>query len=628
MALIEGSEFVKFSRLMKVDEATHSVWGIVTSESVDSDNEICDYEGAKEAFTIWSEEFVRRTTLSGADVSLGNLRIQHSLTIGGKATKIEFNDTDKQVWLGAVPVNDDVWDMLKGGYLTGFSLGGRAVKTKREGDYTRFWPKISEVSFVDNPACPDALFQYVKLNGSMELRKFRTKADPDKLLDDIAAAAQRTTADFSTAVNALKGDKGDTSTMNKAVKYLVTEDDGTTHLPYTKDDGKPNRRLCSAAWAALHDGYRGNKYEGPKKSEVISRLKSIYEDQGWDLPGKKAAKDRATIKAALVKSFSSHPVLKSMYSISTLASLLQDLMYLRMSSLYEADYEDDDRDLEIADSIALSIEQLSQVLKDMVEEETSELTPARKASNALLSTQGDNHMVKSQTSLTDEEIDQLAKAGHTMKAHFHKAAAHYEKSATAHLKMAESHTAEAESNKSLHEQHKAAGSKDDHFEKAHNHFKAMASECMKLHKSATAMSEHCKAMADKQDDDNDKAINDKAIKAIVEPMLKAMGVGAAGATGDPVTPPVTPVTPPVTPPAPSTPTIEGVATQLSNFEKSFTSTMEKLNSTLSTLDKLQSPSALGTPAPGAPAIPGIAPGLQMVTRGVNKAAAPKDDHGI
>ena len=48
----------------------------------------------------------------------------------------------------------------------------------------------------------------------------------------------------------------------KAIKYLVTEGDGTTHLPYTGDDGKPDHRLMGAAWAALHGGYRGEKYAG------------------------------------------------------------------------------------------------------------------------------------------------------------------------------------------------------------------------------------------------------------------------------------------------------------------------------------------------------------------------------
>ncbi len=74
----------------------------------------------------------------------------------------------------------------------------------------------------------------------------------------------------------------------KAVQYLVTESDGTTHLPYTDSSGKPDHRLMGAAWAALHGGYRGNKYDGPKKAEAIRKLTEVYKRENMDTP--KAAK--------------------------------------------------------------------------------------------------------------------------------------------------------------------------------------------------------------------------------------------------------------------------------------------------------------------------------------------------
>jgi uncharacterized protein len=70
----------------------------------------------------------------------------------------------------------------------------------------------------------------------------------------------------------------------RAVKYLVTDADGKGHLPYTKDDGKPDHRLMGAAWAALHGGYRGNKYSGPNKDEAITKLKRLYKSEGMDVP--------------------------------------------------------------------------------------------------------------------------------------------------------------------------------------------------------------------------------------------------------------------------------------------------------------------------------------------------------
>src|ERR1700751_5463332 len=70
-----------------------------------------------------------------------------------------------------------------------------------------------------------------------------------------------------------------------AVKYLVP--DGK-HLPYTDESGKPDHHLMGAAWAALHGGYRGNKYEGPDKEAAIARLRAIYKSEGMAVPNRES----------------------------------------------------------------------------------------------------------------------------------------------------------------------------------------------------------------------------------------------------------------------------------------------------------------------------------------------------
>jgi hypothetical protein len=75
----------------------------------------------------------------------------------------------------------------------------------------------------------------------------------------------------------------------KAVQFLVKDKDGKGRLPYTKDDGKPDHRLMGAAWAALHGGYRGQKYQGPDKDAALAKLKKIYKEEKMELPSEKAA---------------------------------------------------------------------------------------------------------------------------------------------------------------------------------------------------------------------------------------------------------------------------------------------------------------------------------------------------
>src|SRR5579872_3581825 len=69
-----------------------------------------------------------------------------------------------------------------------------------------------------------------------------------------------------------------------AVEYLIHDEKGEGRLPYTKEDGKPDHGLMGDAWAALHSGFRGNKYEGPGKEEAISKLKGIYKSEGMETP--------------------------------------------------------------------------------------------------------------------------------------------------------------------------------------------------------------------------------------------------------------------------------------------------------------------------------------------------------
>jgi HK97 family phage prohead protease len=72
-----------------------------------------------------------------------------------------------------------------------------------------------------------------------------------------------------------------------ASHYLVVEDPeapSTWHLRVRNAAGEVDHRLMGAAWAALHGGYRGNRYEGPGKDEALRKLRALYEREGLDAP--------------------------------------------------------------------------------------------------------------------------------------------------------------------------------------------------------------------------------------------------------------------------------------------------------------------------------------------------------
>jgi hypothetical protein len=78
-----------------------------------------------------------------------------------------------------------------------------------------------------------------------------------------------------------------------AIRYLVHDEKGNGRLPVSGEDGKPDRHLMGAAWAALHSGYRGNKYEGPGKAEALAKLKALYKSEGIEWPGEQGPESGA-----------------------------------------------------------------------------------------------------------------------------------------------------------------------------------------------------------------------------------------------------------------------------------------------------------------------------------------------
>jgi hypothetical protein len=173
-ALTKDAPMELFVRLSKIDEAQRLVYGIATSETPDRDGEILDYQGSKPFFEEWSNS-VRRD--SGGQ-SVGNLREMHGAVAAGKLSQIVFNDAAKQIEVCAKVVDDACWKKVLERVYSGFSIGGKYVSTKKDGNLTRFVASPSEISLVDRPSCPTATFSLVKVDGSVEICKFEDKREP------------------------------------------------------------------------------------------------------------------------------------------------------------------------------------------------------------------------------------------------------------------------------------------------------------------------------------------------------------------------------------------------------------------------------------------------------------------
>lgn len=160
-----------FAQIAKIDEAKHEVWGVATSEIVDKDGEVFDYETSKPYFKAWSDEISKATD----GKSLGNVREMHEPSAVGKLVEIGFDDELKEVRVAAKIIDDEAWRKCTQGVYTGFSIGGTYVNAWKDGEYTRYTAKPVEISVVDNPCNPGAHFTAVKADGTWEVRKFAPK---------------------------------------------------------------------------------------------------------------------------------------------------------------------------------------------------------------------------------------------------------------------------------------------------------------------------------------------------------------------------------------------------------------------------------------------------------------------
>ena len=68
-------------------------------------------------------------------------------------------------------------------------------------------------------------------------------------------------------------------------QYLIVDAEGKGHMPVRDaPEGPLNLDLMDVAWAVLHGGYRGVRYEGPGKLAAVKKLKALYRAAGMDEP--------------------------------------------------------------------------------------------------------------------------------------------------------------------------------------------------------------------------------------------------------------------------------------------------------------------------------------------------------
>ena len=181
--------YAEIAKMEAQDDGTVKVWGYASSEAVDSDGEIIAAEAMKAAIPDY--------------MKFGAVREMHGSNAAGTAIEINVED-DGRTFFGAHIVDPVAVTKVKTGVYKGFSIGGSVTARDELNKSQITGLKLTEISLVDRPANPDAVFTCFKADKPKD-----EEADKDED-DKPAGKSDETPADDAEKADGdKKADEGD-----------------------------------------------------------------------------------------------------------------------------------------------------------------------------------------------------------------------------------------------------------------------------------------------------------------------------------------------------------------------------------------------------------------------------------
>jgi len=167
---------IDLSKTEELDDGTIKVWGFASTETKDSDGETITADAMKAALPDY--------------MKFGAVREMHQPKAAGTAIEAEVLE-DGKTWFGAHVVDSEAVKKVKAGVYKGFSIGGKVTERDELNKAVIKGLKLIEVSLVDRPANPDAVFTMYKAETVEEISAVDALADllnkgdvtPERLLE-------------------------------------------------------------------------------------------------------------------------------------------------------------------------------------------------------------------------------------------------------------------------------------------------------------------------------------------------------------------------------------------------------------------------------------------------------------
>ena len=159
-----------YAPFAKVDAEQRLVAGYASTEALDSQNEIVTRAALAKALQPY--------------MKFANIREMHGASAVGVAHEAELDD--KGLYLSARIVDPLAWEKVRTGVYKGFSIGGHVTARDPAERHIITGLDLNEISIVDRPANPEALFDVWKADlsaGTLAKDGRRNSAEDQQHLD-------------------------------------------------------------------------------------------------------------------------------------------------------------------------------------------------------------------------------------------------------------------------------------------------------------------------------------------------------------------------------------------------------------------------------------------------------------
>jgi phage head maturation protease len=248
-----------YAPIAKVDAAQHMVWGYASTEAEDDQGETI----TRDALAAALADYLR----------FANIREMHQMSAVGVAEEAAIDD--RGLYVGARIVDPRAWDKVATGVYKGFSIGGR-VKSRNPGDRTIITGlSLTEISLVDRPANPEAVFDCWKAQGGDSMADAAAaERQPVQLWHcGIAAHRHLAKAEAARCLDRRAGNGNDDAENDVEYADPGYQPDGAKRYPI---DSESHIR---AAWAYIHQPDNAARYSEAQLAHIKARIAAAWQER-------------------------------------------------------------------------------------------------------------------------------------------------------------------------------------------------------------------------------------------------------------------------------------------------------------------------------------------------------------